>query len=72
MTEIFLIQQIWIDPMENEVCGAVGYAPIGWVNTEKEAKDIVNKGKTYTKSDCWAIRRPMPEFIYKKLVKHET
>lgn len=69
MKEIFLIEQIWIDSMENEVNSAVGYKPVGWVATEQEAKELVAKGKKYTRDNCWAIRESMPEYQYKKLVK---
>jgi len=69
LKEVFLIEQIRLDPSENESARAVRYEPEGWVSTEQEAQGIVNKGGTFRKSDCWAIIGKMPEFRYKKLTK---
>jgi len=75
MNEIFLIQRIWIDSLENQSSNAVGYEPIGWLPTEKEAQDFVSKGRMFTRADCWAIgyvEKEMPQFTYKKLTKCTT
>jgi len=41
---IFLIERIWSDSMENDSSAALGYEPVGYVDTEEEAKAIVEKG----------------------------
>ena len=67
--EIFLIEEGWIDPMENR--NADGYEPIGFVNTLEEAEEIVNEGGNYTPEDCWSVNYKlnsiMPKFKYTKL-----
>jgi len=72
MNEIFLIEEGWVDPMENR--DADGYKPIGFVNTLEEAKKIVNEGGHYTPEDCWSVaylpyNGIMPKFKYTKLHK---
>ncbi len=68
---IFLIEEGWIDPMENRV--ADGYDPIGFVNTLEEAEKIVTEGGHYTPDDCWSAQYypngMMPKFKYTKLPK---
>lgn len=67
MEKVYLIDQIQIDPEKNLACNAVAYKSIGWVSTQQEAMKICAKSKTYTKSDCWAIIEPLPEFKYREL-----
>lgn len=67
MEQVYLIEQIQIDPTKNLACNAVGYKSVGWVSTQQEAMKLCTKGKTYTKSDCWAIHEPLPEFKYREL-----
>lgn len=67
MEKIYLIEQIWIDPMENKVDSAVGYEAFGWVSTQKEAEERCSKGRSYTKLDCWAINKSLPEFKWREL-----
>jgi hypothetical protein len=67
MEEIFLIEKIWIDSMENEVHGAYGYEPYRWTSDPEEASKIINAGKVYTSADCWAIVGSMPEYKCRKL-----
>ena len=69
MTEIFLIEENILDPMENQSSNAVYTVPRGWVHTEQEAEHIVIKGAVYTRKDCWAIRDPIKQFNYRRLVK---
>jgi len=56
---IFLIEKIWIDPMDNH--HAVGYNPIGYFEgTEQEASEYCHtNGRIYTKKDCWEIQWDM-------------
>jgi len=68
---VFLIEKIWTDSMENEVSAAVGYVPYGYALTEELAKSFCDKGKQYTKKDCWAIMSPMPEYRYNTLKQVE-
>lgn len=61
---IFLIEQLWLDPMENEVGSAFGYNSIGYVASEIEAINLVSDCKMYTSDDCWAIYHPLPKYRY--------
>lgn len=69
MKEIYLIDRIWLDSLENDTFSAVGYGVFGFVTTEEEAKEFCSKGKLYTKKDCWAIFTNMPEYRYRKVEK---
>lgn len=66
---IFLIEQAWLDPMENH--NATGYKPIGFVFTLEEARAKVSSGRLFTQDDCWEIayhpNKEMQEFIYTEL-----
>ena len=63
---IYLIEKIWVDPMDNH--NAVGYAPHTFRFTAFEAKLFCEKGRMYTQADCWAIMLgDMPEFRYKSI-----
>jgi hypothetical protein len=53
MKNIYLIEKIWIDDLENH--NAYGYDVVGFVETEKEAKEIVDQGGRTKKGDCWQI-----------------
>jgi hypothetical protein len=64
---IFLIEKIWFDSMENEVGSAVGYSPFGFVDTEDEAKTICDKGRIFTKKDCWAVWDEKKEYKYSEV-----
>lgn len=64
---IYLIEEIWTDWMENRRSDAVGYKPIGYVQTEEDALAIVASGKMCTKEDCWACGTGMPQFRYKEI-----
>lgn len=59
MKSIFLIEEGWIDPMENH--NADGYVPFRYVLTEQEAKDFCESHGYWTREDCWSIR----PYIYK-------
>lgn len=66
METIYLINKIWFDSMENDPGRAVGYNPVGYVETEEEAKSIFASGKLYGRKDCWALSEAnnTPEFTY--------
>lgn len=66
---IYLIERIWFDTLENEVGSAVGYKPVGYMETEKEAIKFCNKGGVRTKKDCWAIMGEIPAYRYKEIKK---
>lgn len=61
---IFVIETLQLDPMENERCNALYYLVIGYVNTEQEAIDIVNKGGKRM-GDGWPIGKDRELNIYK-------
>lgn len=64
---IYLIEEIWVDWMENHHSQAVGYRTKGYVLTEQEAQDVVASGRLWTKEDCWACGNGMPQFRYKEI-----
>ena len=59
---IYLIQEIWVDPMENH--NAHGYTVIGYVDTKEEAITFCLKGRVYTQKDCWSLFCPAPQYRY--------
>jgi hypothetical protein len=62
----YLIEKLWIDPMENH--RADGYSPFGYTNTKEEAENFCMKGKTFTKEDCWSLMfGSKPEYRYSEL-----
>ena len=71
MNSIFLIEEAWIDPMENR--NADGYNIYGFVVDEEEAKRFCEKGGYWTGEDCWSVRYypdgKMSKFRYKKVKK---
>lgn len=66
---IYLIEEIWTDRSENSVSSAVGYKTIGYIKSKKDATFFVENGRTFTKSDCWAISRDMPQYRLKCINK---
>jgi hypothetical protein len=66
---VFLIERAWINYKNHTKGSCIGYDFMGFVMTEEEAKDICNNGKTFTETDCWAINKELPQFIYKE-IKH--
>jgi hypothetical protein len=71
---IYIIEQIWTDDLEDQRERALGYRPIGFVFTEKEATEFCSKGRDYTSKDCWAIGmtekgKKLPEYRFKTLKK---
>lgn len=51
---LYVIEELWIDPMENTIHSAVGYNIIGYIIGEENAKEFVDNGKIYNSADCWA------------------
>jgi hypothetical protein len=41
MCEIFVIEELWLDSMENLLMYARGYKPIGYVETQAEAEKLI-------------------------------
>jgi hypothetical protein len=68
MNEIYIISKIWTDSWENQSSNAVGYKDIGFVYTKEEAKIFCDKGRIFTKKDCWAITNELSEFKYNKVI----
>lgn len=68
---MFIIEKLWIDNFENHPSGAIGYSIFSYVDTEDEAKSIVKKGGTVSKTKCWAMLNDMPLYKYKKINKYE-
>jgi hypothetical protein len=73
---VYVIEQIWVDPLENGIAEALGYTPLGFVSEEQKAIDFCSKGRDYTSEDCWAIgivkkNEKLPEYRYKPLKKLE-
>ena len=64
---VYLIEEIWLDGIEDKPSLAVGYEPFGFTPDEEVAKSFCAKGRDYTRKDCWAISYTMPEYRYKKL-----
>jgi len=73
---IYVIEQIWVDSMENDTERALGYNPIGFVLEEQKAIDFCSKGRDYTSEDCWAIGiqkkdEKLPEYRYNTIKRLE-
>ena len=64
---IYLLEKIWIDPMENT--HAYGYMPFAYADTEMEAKSVCASGRDYTAKDCWALEYAgaMPQYRYTEI-----
>lgn len=66
---IFLIEEAWIDPSENN--NADGYSACAFTHSEDLAKDFCELQGYWTVSDCWSIARfpdgRMPKYRYKQL-----
>ena len=73
---VYLIEKIWVDPLENLSQNALGYKVIGFVTEEQTAKDFCSKGRMFTPKDCWAIgtreTHNMPEYKYTPIPRVET
>ena len=70
MNEIYLIEKLWIDALENR--DAWGYDIIGFIINEKEAIEFCKKGKIYTDKEYpYPLKYvgDLPEYQYKKLEK---
>ena len=68
---IFLIKELWIDPMENRV--AHGYKTIGYMTNKESAKDFCSKGRIFTGDDCWSLEYcgDLPQYHYKQIKEME-
>lgn len=68
---MYIIEKLWTDSMENSISAALGYSIVGYVNTEEEAKKVVEEGGI-VKKECWAMNGDMPLLKYKKIEKYES
>lgn len=69
---IFIIKKAWSDVLENDPHRAFGYETIGYVTTEKAAKEYCSKfGKVTQKKFGWAadVGAPVCKYIRKPLKK---
>lgn len=67
---IFLIEEIWIDNLENR--DAYGYSSSGFVQTLEQAENMVFSGGKCNKDECWAFsyEKEMPtRYRYKELME---
>jgi len=66
--DIYLIEKIELDWMENNIHLALKYSHCGYIEGLEKAKKYCNNGICYTKKDCWAIfETSLPEFRFSKL-----
>lgn len=64
--QVFLIEELWTDYLENSPSDALGYKPIGVALSESEATRLVSEAGMVAKN-CWAMSGPMPRLRYKPL-----
>lgn len=64
--QVFLIEQLWTDYLENSVERALGYTPIGIARSEEIAKKLIADAGV-VEQQCWAMHGPMPKLRYKAL-----
>ena len=53
---IYLIEHLWVDPLENTISHAIGYDLIGFVSDPKEAEQIMKNAGDY-KGTGWPINK---------------
>ena len=63
----YLIEEIWMDGIENHPSNQLGYEPFAVTSSEQLAKDFCAKGRVYTNEDSWVITHDMPEYRYKPI-----
>lgn len=73
MKTIFIIEELWMGMSsmlltDNKM---FGYTRKGFVLTEEEAIDVVDKGKTLPADACWDFKKAMPQFRYRKIKLYE-
>lgn len=52
---IFVIEEAWSDPMENESRAAFGYSAVGYVDSKEEADAAVAAGGKVDKKFSWVL-----------------
>lgn len=50
MSEIYLVEEIWVDSYENQPSNAVGYSPIGYTTKPESIS------KELSTQECWALK----------------
>ena len=71
----YLIEELWMEPLENRLFNASGYKPFGYAETEEEAKSFCATGRIFTGDDCWSldygrkeqVENGWPQFRYSPL-----
>lgn len=64
---IWIIERLWTDQMENDYNLALGYKPVGYVETEDKANAMIAAAGTREyKGTCWPLAyanngKPVPE-----------
>ena len=69
---MYLIYEAWCDPMENRE--DFGYNPVGYVENEDEAKEIVIRGGFVPLNKTWSLKMkpPQPRFKYERVVRFQS
>lgn len=69
---IYLIEKLWIDPMENH--NAHGYSVHGYVTADSDAKRICDNSRMLSEDDCWSLKYsgPLKEYRYVELEELST
>lgn len=67
VAEIYLIERLWTDPLENDAGAAFGYSPEGFATSSAEAELLVAEAGVYSGS-CWALHGTTPQVRRMKLL----
>lgn len=63
---VYVIQKLWVDPLENR--NADGYDAVGAFLTKREAEKWVSENQEYWgKEKCWSLYTPKPLYIITEL-----
>lgn len=54
MSEIYVIKALWVDALENQRAEAMGYREVGFVESEEQARAIVD-GAGLLRGNGWPI-----------------
>ena len=56
METIIVIEELWLDPMENKHSNATGYKPTGYVSTQDEADALIAEAG-FEIGNGWPIKK---------------
>lgn len=62
MKRIYIIKELWLDPLENRVFNAIGYRDIGFTSDENLVGEISLRSPIVAQSNCWAMPFDMKRF----------